>query len=145
MDSPLRTRKYALEALARLSAHFDITPPALRWSERSRKGHAYWVRNVVSLGWLAWRGLENSLLHEFAHILWFHRYGWMRQAPVRLLWPKTHGDEFKKTLLDVVVFWYDGDASQYAWDTEYPSVAKFGWQHGAVKPKRRNPRWPSRH
>lgn len=102
----------AEELLAILAAHFDVPVPTLRWSFRGNCGRAYLQEWAISAGPLAWRGVTNSLLHEFAHLLNHKRNP--AEAGKR-----PHGKA------EVAEVWH-GDASKYGWGTEYLTIMAAG-------------------
>lgn len=107
------TKEDALEMLATLAAWFNVSVPKLRWNERTRNGQYSYRLQTISCGHLAWRGVTNSLLHEFSHHL----------ACIR--GDKGHGKGFKQALWDVVVAYF-GNPQRYDWATEYVSVKAYG-------------------
>lgn len=109
-------RADAEELIEILSAHFEVPVPTLRWSQRSVRGYAYYTRWLIAAGPLVWRGTTNCLLHEFAHLLAYRRYGKDGEG---------HKRRFIETLIEVVEAWH-GDVTKYGWGTEYITVAAAG-------------------
>lgn len=112
------TGQEARDLLEILATEFNVPVPALRWSFRSKKGLAYLQEWTISCGPLTWRGVTNSLLHEFAHLLYYHRNPILAQM-------RPHGKGFIETLHEVAEAWH-GDARKYGWLTEYKTVAAAG-------------------
>ena len=110
------------EMVALLAAEFKIGEPKLVFT-RSRIGsYAPWS-NRIKIGLKSWRGIENLILHEFAHALTDFRYGRIRRTPYgKAIW---HGPEFAKCLIEIINAWY-GDQAKYDWDTEYRSLRAYG-------------------
>jgi predicted SprT family Zn-dependent metalloprotease len=115
------TKPDVLEAVLLLASEFNIPTPSLKWNERTRNGVANPRKNSISLGHLAWRGVQDCMLHEFAHILAFQRHGKV----------KNHGKEFKTCLEEVIIAWL-GDVRKYGWKTEYKYVVEHGRRRGAL-------------
>lgn len=113
------TRAEVQEVIAVLAVEFDMPIPKLRWSIRSTRGRAMYVRSkslyVISMGPCVWRGTTNCLLHEFAHCLDRVRNGRMNG----------HNGYYMAALRDTVLAWF-GNLSQYDWDSEYTSVSAYG-------------------
>jgi hypothetical protein len=111
----IMTRRESERLILILSEHFKIKPPSLLWRAGTKRGKANKRNWRISSGPDVWRGQENSLLHEFAHILHYHR-GFLGGP---------HGDVFQYILWEVVCAWH-GDPSLYGWQKEYANVSKFG-------------------
>lgn len=112
------TREEATEAITLLAKEFRIQRPRLFWTRKASRGRARYRKYVITSGPNCWRGTEQSLIHEFAHMLTYKRYG----AHVA-----QHGEEFRYCLWHVVIAWF-GNPSRYAWDNEYKRVGQFGKQ-----------------
>jgi hypothetical protein len=126
------------EMVALLSTEFGINAPSITFT-RSCTGTYYSRRHRIAIGMTPWRGIENTVLHEFAHALANILYGRIRRTP----FGKTirHGPEFAHCLIEIINAWY-GDQVKYPWDTEYKNLQAYGPQ----KPKkdRRRPALPLR-
>jgi len=61
--------------LTLLASEFGIAVPHLKWQGQQRRGTALIMGNEIRCGPNVWRGVENSVLHEFAHILAYRREG----------------------------------------------------------------------
>lgn len=118
------TKEEAKEILSILAAEFGCKVPALYWSDNCRRGSADRTKWRISAGPRVWRGSTNCLIHEFAHILTYHRFKEDHGS---------HGNKFINALYDVAVAWL-GDSSKYDWSSEYYSVMAAG-------PKQSQRRW----
>jgi len=104
----------------------QIRQPLLRWHRGVVRGtyraSFTWRKGLltkrITLGPRCWRGVENSMLHEFAHFLEYYRH------PVS--GKSHHGPAFIEELRNVTEAWHNGDSSRYDWSTEYRRVAAAG-------------------
>lgn len=99
---------YVFRALNRLCKHFKIKEPVLKWT-RTSTGICDVYTSVLYIGPYCWRGVIDSLLHEFAHFYNFDLY--------RL---HTHNPTYWECLDKVVTYWYRNPRN-YNWRTEYKS------------------------
>lgn len=111
------TKIEAQKALDILQNHFGVKC-TLKWHGRTKRAFARPLFRYIHLGPRC-RGMF-SLLHEYAHILEYDR---VKQTPKKH--EPHHGEEFRKSLWEVVTFWH-GDPSKYRWDWEYQGVKKYG-------------------
>lgn len=91
--------------------------PKLRWSDRASAGVYYpsWKGYpTVVLGPRVWRGLEFTMVHEYAHFIAYTLYDC-----------KGHGPGFIRALREVAIAWY-GNEIDYDWKREYKRVAAAG-------------------
>ena len=124
LKSASLTEKEAQEALVFLAQKFKIPLPELRWYKRARRGWAYVLSNMLITGPNCWRGVTDSLLHEFSHILNFKRQGKRRAPP-------PHDYRFFETLIDVTTAWY-GNPIKYNWITEYRTIYRLSRKRGLI-------------
>ncbi len=126
------------EMLEILSSYFGIKKPTLIWASNSfgaSKASSQQNRIRIVPRSDSESRLNNAevLLHEFSHILTYHSYTKnlsfdekYRLSPsgryIRVV--RSHGTEFKNTLLDAVTVWY-GDPDKYGWKKDYPTIAKW--------------------
>ena len=103
----------ARETVKFLAGVFNIPTPSLRWSYRIKNGVAPKCTSIV-IGPKCWRGVEDTLLHEFAHVLDKALTGHVH-----------HSRSFWHILEAVVLAWYR-NVKDYDWSTEY----KRGRRHG---------------
>lgn len=106
----------AKEILNILSNHFGINPITVK-SHRSIANRAYAVynRNKIVISLWSTMKQENVLIHEFAHLLSFNRYGDKGIG---------HNEYFRICLVAVIKAWYN-DIDQYQWNCEYKSIKKW--------------------
>ena len=107
----------AKEILDILSINFGINPIKVK-IHRAIKNRAYacYNKNLICISlWSDTVTHENVLLHEFAHILAFKRYGEKGMG---------HGEYFRMCLVEVVRVWYN-DIDCYQWNKEYISIKKW--------------------
>src|SRR5262252_3028895 len=124
-------RAQALAAIRRLSKEFNLShPPKLYWTGRVTKGRAHYDRAYgmlrgtwIKIGPRCWRGTETSFVHEFAHVVHYHRRPGARG----------HGLDFYQALVAVAHAYYDGDPKRYAWQTEYRSIVRRAIRDGLVE------------
>lgn len=125
----------ARETVELLSSVFNITAPELRWSERDARGHANYVFNTITIGpkISEWKSMEDTVLHEFTHILTYHRTPKILKSRIKFrVWQ--HGKMFQENLIEVILSWY-GDISRYDFKgSEYVSVSR-----GVHKKLKENP------
>lgn len=101
----------ATEAIVLLCREFDIEAPVISWSGRAKRGRYYSKHQRIALGPNCWRGVEYSMLHEFAHHLQYTRGG------------KMHDEKFWTALRDVTTAWF-GNPAKYHWHSEYKTGQK---------------------
>jgi predicted SprT family Zn-dependent metalloprotease len=116
----------AIEALEILSDYFKIKTPILKWSERESRGKASYSDNSITLGpkISAWKSLECTLLHEFAHLLTDQAF--KNNFPLSSFkkFPLAHGKEFQESLLKVIKAWFN-DINKYDFKgSEYIRVSQ---------------------
>ena len=109
------------EMIALLAAEFKIGEPRLVFT-KSTNGSYFPGAHRIKIGLKSWRGIENLVLHEFAHALSNTRYGIIKISKYRTEW---HGSRFAQCLIEIVDAWY-GDQSKYSWNTEYKSLRAYG-------------------
>jgi hypothetical protein len=105
-----------------LSNHFGIESPVIRQHCKTlNQGYALPVKNeiVISLWSNSWK-LENTLLHEFSHILCYHKHGRIKHGLKKII----HGQEFRLCLIEVIKAWYN-DIDKYQWNKEYKAIKKW--------------------
>ena len=101
----------AREMLALLSPEFGVPPPRLRWIMGARAWYYYNLREI-RVGPNSWGGVENCVIHEFAH-----------HVAQSLDGNYGHRGRFFEYLCEVARVWY-GDESRYGWSYEYKSLQK---------------------
>lgn len=104
----------AIALVTLLAEHFKVAPPNLAICAGDKSLYHPPSRTIF-LAASPWRGMTNSVLHEFAHVLAFGR------NPFHL---DEHGQPFQEALVEVAAFHY-GDPKHYDWTTEYESVRTF--------------------
>jgi hypothetical protein len=134
----------ALEIIKRLSERFEVTPPTFRFN-KSRRGLYYPAKQEVTIARPLKQGRrrrgEHSLLHEFAHHLADLRVRREYEAAGRAWSFKDlphHDARFRRALLDITTFYYDGDPKRYVWDSEYPAIISWATRRGLVAPRRKS-------
>ena len=95
----------------RLSKHFRIAEPGLRFSKRMENGRYKNRMQILVLPEDAWRGIENTFVHEFAHHL----------TRCRTPHVKSHGAQFRMNLWRCARMFFSNPL-RYAWSTEYTLV-----------------------
>lgn len=139
-NSSIKTddRQKCDEILEILSSYFGIEKPKLEWASNSfgtskANGYSNRIRIVPRMESNYRLNNVEVLLHEFSHILTHHTYiknlsfeeKYKRSTSGKLIRVvRSHGIEFKNTLLEVVEVWY-GDADKYGWKKDYSSIAKW--------------------
>jgi hypothetical protein len=111
------TRDEATEIVRMLSIEFKMPVPAIKWHGNVTNGR--YRHGVIVLGPRMWRGVD-CVLHEFAHYLEYRSVCRYRAQDIGC-----HGPAFHDALTSVAEAWY-GDATQYAWGTEYKHLAQAG-------------------
>lgn len=119
--------KQVRDAVQKLATHFNVPAPTVSWRANTTRGRYYarepkrgvFNRVWISLGPNTWRGVEASMIHEFAHYLQHARGGFEVDKC------QGHGPAFHRALTDVAQFYY-GDAAKYDWSTEYASLKAAG-------------------
>lgn len=98
-----------------LANHFSISSPAVRWKRRKNpldmRSWYYVSQHVISLDLSA---TLCTVLHEFAHALQAARGD-----------SQGHGDTFRYALLDVVVYYFNGEVERYHWKWEYQLIYRW--------------------
>lgn len=135
--------------LEQMASHFEVCVPRFRYN-RSGRGIYYPDSKTVTIGrsYKYHRTAEHSIIHEFAHHLADERDLAYRavfraeneQRRLQNLAPKfypfakrRHHDKlFCEALFETAAFYY-GTASEYSWETEYTSVAKWAFKHKGMK------------
>ena len=116
------TETEAILAIQCLTRAFRLgAPPTLRWSARDRRGHAR-LGDRITVGPRCWRGVEDTLLHEVAHIMTFRRGGNARE----------HSERFYLHLVAIVQEHY-GDSRRYGWATEYKRLKARARRDGLLR------------
>lgn len=112
----------AKEMIDILSNHFGIKSPVVKQHNKiSNGGYALPIKNVIVISlWSSYWKHEDTLLHEFAHILCHNKYGRIKHGVKRII----HGQEFRDCLLSVIMVWYN-DIEKYQWNKEYKSIKKW--------------------
>ena len=109
-----------------LSEYFEIYPPSVRWKRRKNpldtRSWYYASKHVISLDLTANHG---TVLHEFAHALQDARGD-----------NQGHGHSFRQALLDVVVYYYDGNIDRYPWKWDYKSIYNWYKKYGQTTHKK---------
>lgn len=118
------TKQKAESIVNEISCALGCPRPKLIWSPRTTRGRGY--HRWIKIGPRCWRGTINSLIHEFAHHLHYHRNFQLRHRDRD---EKSHGHAFYVALWDVV------NAAQnlgyeYNWLTEYKSIRRTRIIHG---------------
>ncbi len=99
-----------------LASEFKVPVCPIKWTG-TRRGrfvfHQWLGWHELRLGRRCWRGLDNSLVHEFAHYLCFIN----GERAKRM----SHKEDFYRRLKQVVQVYF-ADIKKYAWNTEYSSI-----------------------
>jgi len=105
-----------------LSAKFNIPKPNYKLLPSGKNGRYSPGRNLIWIGMKCWYGIENIILHEFAHALTNARYGVIKTSKYRTEW---HGAKFARCLIEIIDVWY-GNQEKYCWGKEYKSLRAYG-------------------
>jgi len=117
LEKRFMTPAQVSEAAAILAAEFGIPEPSIQYGPRTRNGRYSPSSTTIKVGAIAWRGVEVSFLHEFAHHLNTCRGG------------GNHDKGFWNALLEITRAWY-GDPVRYPWGTEYKAGQNFAERRG---------------
>lgn len=102
-----------------LSDHYLIPTPSINWAPVERATTTI-ATNTINVGSNAWMGVENTIIHEYAHVL-----SWCYLNHYK------HGPIFWRSLLDITSFLY-GDPKLYSWSCEYKAGQNFAKNHGLL-------------
>lgn len=108
----------AYEMIEVLAKEFGMKTPKLLWNDSGTRAWAMAAKNQIYIGAKSHMGVEATVVHEFAHLLYRHRIGAKRG--------RAHAEGFCFALLRTAQAWY-GDATKYRWDLEYRTVKKW-WE-----------------
>ncbi len=107
------------EIAAILSAEFNVEPPRIELRHKRGASYQPFFRVILFPVRGSWRGVEITMLHEFAHHLHQMTVPWEQRKHHR-----HHGPVFRDLLHKVAASWY-GDAGRYEWGTEYKSIQEW--------------------
>lgn len=102
-----------------LSAEFNVKPPQVVFSLRQVACYQTFFRTIRFPKRGSFRGVEFSMLHEFAHHLVEMTVSAKEKRRIR-----HHGPVFRDMLHKVAAAWY-GDPERYAWGSEYKSIQEW--------------------
>jgi hypothetical protein len=111
------------KAVRTLAAIFGIPTPRVVIT-RNKSSSAYMSRNEIRIGRRDWHGMENAMLHEFAHILHHAR---VKYPPLAARFYHNRG--FFSALCRVIIAWR-GTARRYPWHKEYRHVWRRAYRLG---------------
>lgn len=103
-----------------LADRFQVSRPKLCYSAITRRGRYYYRGERILIGPRCWRGIEQSLVHEFAHHLATKRHG-----------DCGHNARFIAALFDTAAAHFV-DPTKYLWRTEYKSIQRWARDMGLV-------------
>lgn len=127
---PLETHKQVEQALTELCLAFKLEEPILEFT-KVKKASAYYADIFTYLPHKSLIKISEkkktsrgsycfSILHEFAHHLNFVKYK-----------ERGHRINFYKCLWNTVYYYYNGEVSNYKWNTEYQRI--YTWYQKGIK------------
>src|SRR3970040_961429 len=109
------------EIITLLSDAMKVRKPKWEWCER--RVSQYRIREeTIRLSRRDWHGIEDALLHEFAH-----HVTWVRNRTCY------HDLWFCQALAEAVELWYS-NVKRYGWNKEYATVQAYAVRKGYIQP-----------
>jgi len=102
-----------------LATEFNVSPPKVVFSRRRVACYHPFFRWIKFPMMGSWRGVEFTMVHEFAHHLFE-----MTLPPKIKMRSRHHGPQFRDLLHKVAAAWY-GDPDRYNWGSEYKSIQEW--------------------
>lgn len=110
-----------------LAAEFNVSSPKVVYSGRRVACYHPFLRHIRFPKMGSWRGVEFTMVHEFAHHLFE-----VTLSPEAKRRTRHHGPEFQVKLFKVARAWF-GDVTRYSWKTEYKSIQAWYERSGGKK------------